>query len=869
MARPRKHLLLSPEKILLHLEELGRFQGESDAPVAMTQHGIADRIGIQRSHVPRPLKRLIAEGLVGERRAHVRGAGRSRQVYFLTWEGSQAASSIRASLGETMVPVMAGGAVRRVRASEAPGLLGVRAGMLDIALGCERGPLTAESLGARARRQGLVECLERAPTSRPFFGRQRELDLLACWLSGGARLIAILGPSGIGKTSTAFRLVRRLRGTYHLLWLPVEEWDTLASVLRPLAAFLSRTGRHRLSASLEEGGRPEPAVVRQLLGEDFQDLAALIVVDDLQKASGEVGTGVRILAEAALGAPSGPRILAISRRRRGLCAPRALSGTAVRELALQGLDRASAANIVGKRIEPGERERILSAAGGHPLYLEMLSRRGPSEGMAAVWDHIRGQLGEGLGRTRTKILSAASVYRLPVDAPALIFGRATAGAIDELVDRSLLFRTNSGKIGMHDMLREYFYSRLSPGERAALHRRAGDWLLSCEAAAGTAPSAEHLLEALRHLAISGGRARAASLAARQGQAIVDAGMGAPLLRDVLERLGPADAGRQWGQISLLRAEILSSAGERDRALREYRAVEARKGELSARAGLGIGTILEEKSDWAGAARAYSAAVRAFPPVSAAAMRGAARIAWRRGRWKEASASLSGALRLARRAGDGRLAAAILADMGNIESDRGSPERALELYGQALRIDESQNDIRELARVHNNIGAVLFYEDRWDTALESYQRSLELAQRCGDVSTAAYAQSNIGQILARRGDFRRALRYLDASTGAFERLGDDFMVSSNLVARGILYRVLEDWERSEGFFQSGIRMLARLDMPRELAEARLEHGLALRDRGDLSGAKRELGLACSMFGKLGARKEMARARKELRSIEKVC
>ena len=866
MARPRKHILLSPEKILLHLEEFGRYDGEQDAPAALTQHGIADRIGIQRSHVPRPLKRLIAEGLVGERRSHVRGAARSRQVYFLTWEGSQAASSMRAGLGDTRVLVATGGTIRRVKASDVPGLLGVRARILDIALGCEKGPLTAESLGSRASRGGLVECLQRAPSSRPFFGRQRELETLESWLSGGARLITILGPSGMGKTSTALRLVRRLRGTYHLLWLPLEEWDTLASVVRPLAAFLSKTGRRRLAASVEAGGPPEPAAVRQLLGDDFQDLAALIVLDDLQKATGEVEMGVRIIADAALGAPSGPRILAISRQRRRLCAPRSLSWPGARELVLEGLDRASAASIVGKRIGAGERERILAAAGGHPLYLEILSRRGPSEGMAAVWEHIRGLLGEGLGRTQLGILRAASVHRMPVDASALISGRATADAVDGLVDRSLLVRTNAGKIGMHDMLREYFHSRLTPEERATLHRNAAQRILSGDGGAGTPPDAQHLLEALRHLALSGDCSRAASMAARHGQAIVDAGMGGPLLRDVLERMEPADAGRQWDRISLLRAEILSSAGERDRALREYRSVAARSGELSARAGLGMGSILEEKSDWAGAARAYSGAARAFPPAAAAAMRGSARIAWRRGRWKEASAGLAGALRLARRAGDGRLQAAILTDMGNISSDRGSPERALELYGRALRINEKENAIRELARVHNNIGAVLFYEDRWDAALDSYRQSLELSERCGDVSTAAYAQSNIGQILARRGDSKRASKYIDASTGAFERLGDDFMLSSNLVARGILCRVLEDWERSEDFFRRGIQMLSRLDMPRELAEARLEHGLAQRDRGNLAAAKKELAAALARFEGLGARKEAARARRELKNLK---
>jgi tetratricopeptide (TPR) repeat protein/DNA-binding MarR family transcriptional regulator len=866
VGRRRKRLLLSSEKILLHLEEFGRFEGDGEAPISLTQIGIADRVGLTRSHVPRALKSLVSEGLIQERLSHVRGGSRSRQTYFLTWEGSQAAEALRARIVNAWVDVTVGRNTRRAKVGEVPGLLGVRANVLDIAHGAEKGPVTVESLKRSVRREGLVECLDMAPSPRPFFGRQGELELLSSWLAGGARLITILGPSGIGKTSTALRLMRRLKGTYHLLWLPLEDWDTLPSLLRPLAAFLARIGRRKLLTCLEAPGPPETAAVHELLRTDFQDLAALIVIDDLQKASEEVARWVRIIAEAALGALSGPRLLILSRERRQLCAPRSWSGAGVHELVLQGLDMASAESLAGRRLPSTDRARILSAAGGHPLYIEILSRRGPAEGMGVVWEHIRNQLGDGLGKDDKRILSAASVYRRPVDAAALLSGPGALEALDRLVDRSLLVRTNAGEIGMHDMLREFFYSRLSSAQKAALHRRAAEHLLSKEASWDTGPASDSGLEILRHLVLSGEEARAASMAAQIGSSLVEAGLGVPLLREVLERLAPPDAGRGWSRILLLKAAVLSSSGERDRALREYRAVAAQAGPLSAEAHLGIGSILEEKSDWQGAARAYSDAARRSTAARPAALRGAARLAWRRGRWNEASAKFAGALRLARRSGDGRLAASILTDMGNLESDRGSPAKALELYGRAIGIMEKENALRELARVHNNIGAVLFYEDKWDDALGNYQRALELSERCGEVSTAAYALSNIGQILARRGDDKRALRYLDASTETFERLGDDYMLSSNLLARGILYRVLKDWERSEGFFRRGIEMLMRLDMPRELAEARMEHGVELREKGEIGQARKELGLALARFEALGAKKEMARAHRELENLK---
>jgi tetratricopeptide (TPR) repeat protein/DNA-binding MarR family transcriptional regulator len=858
--------LLSGEKILLHLEQFSRFGSEGEAPFSLTQNGIADRIGLQRSHVPRSIKGLVSGGLVRERLSHIKGGGRSRQIYLLTWEGSQAAASLRARTGEVRVDVMMGMTKRFVKLKDVPELLGVRAGILDVVIGAEKGPLTGEELKGRVRREGLVECLGMAPSPRPFFGRERELDLLASWLGGGARLITILGPSGIGKTSTALRLMRRFKGTYHLLWLPLEDWDSLPTLLRPLAAFLAETGRRRLSAFLEGAGTPDPATVHELLQADFQDLAALIVIDDLQKAAEDVAEGIRLITEAALGASAGPRIMILSRERRQLCAPRSWSGSGVHELVLKGLDSASAARLVGRQLHPAERERILSAAGGHPLYIEVLSRRGPAEGMGVVWEHIRSQICEGLGRGERVILAAASVYRHPVAASALLSKTGTAAALDRLVDRSLLLRTGAGDIVMHDLPRDFFYQRLSPTERALLHRRAAEHILSLGDAFGSGPACERLLEALRHLVMAGQKARAASMSAKIGAGLFEAGLGAPLQKEVLDRLTPADAGPDWNALAILRAKILSSRGEWDSALVDYRAVAGMGGPLSAEAFLGVGQILEERSDWEGAASAYSEAARMSPATRPAALRGAARLAWRRGIWGEASAKFAQALRLARRFGHPKLAASILADMGNISSDRGSPVKALQLYEMASRIMEKENALFELARVHNNIGAVLFYEDRWDDSMERYQKCLEISERCGDVSMSAYALSNIGQILARKGEEKRALRYLDASTKTFERLGDDFMLSSNLLARGILYRVLGARKRSEEFFRQGIELLERLDMPRELAEARFEHGLALRDLGDLRMARKELDFAQTRFKMLGAKKELLRAGRELQAIE---
>ncbi|MGC8912733.1 MAG: tetratricopeptide repeat protein [Thermoplasmata archaeon] len=87
--------LTAGEKVLLHLYEYTKYVDHFEVPYAVTQDGIADAVGILRSHVPRTLKGLIDRGYIEEKLAHVIGSERRRKVYFLTTPGIAYAKKIR------------------------------------------------------------------------------------------------------------------------------------------------------------------------------------------------------------------------------------------------------------------------------------------------------------------------------------------------------------------------------------------------------------------------------------------------------------------------------------------------------------------------------------------------------------------------------------------------------------------------------------------------------------------------------------------------------------------------------------------------------------------------------------------------------
>ena len=93
--RAVKHHLTINEKILLHLLEHFKSKNSGEAPLAITQKGIAERVHIRWNHVPRAVAKLKRMDFVFETASHVEGKTRRQKVYYLTDQGKMFAKKLR------------------------------------------------------------------------------------------------------------------------------------------------------------------------------------------------------------------------------------------------------------------------------------------------------------------------------------------------------------------------------------------------------------------------------------------------------------------------------------------------------------------------------------------------------------------------------------------------------------------------------------------------------------------------------------------------------------------------------------------------------------------------------------------------------
>jgi tetratricopeptide (TPR) repeat protein len=231
------------------------------------------------------------------------------------------------------------------------------------------------------------------PARRPFFGRAKDLELIAKYLLPEDRSWGVVldGPGGMGKTALALEAAHRAPAEH----FPLKLWITAKN------RELLPEGEHRVTdhhvgdyhAMLNELGwalgrddipkavpGERPNLVRHALGSH----RTLLVLDNLETFSG----GERRRVFELLGSlPVSCRAMVTSRRRTD-------GSTAAHNLRLDKLEREAADELLVElgtrwapvsRLSQAERDRLYAEAGGNPLLL--------------TW--TAGQLGRTTGRCRT------------------------------------------------------------------------------------------------------------------------------------------------------------------------------------------------------------------------------------------------------------------------------------------------------------------------------------------------------------------------------------------------------------------------------------------------------------------------------------
>ena len=213
------------------------------------------------------------------------------------------------------------------------------------------------------------------------------------------------------------------------------------------------------------------------------------------------------------------------------------------------------------------------------------------------------------------------------------------------------------------------------------------------------------------------------------------------------------------------------------------------------------------------------------------------------RWLEAALARGGEAPVPVR-GRALHAAAIFVDR------QGDHAEARRLYEESLALFRTAGDDRLVARTLAELGGMAILEEDYDRAIELYDETIPLFRESGDLRALTVTLSNLASAVGLQGDYERA-RELGHEALALARErgdGDQMGISLHNLGRNALSR--EAFDEAAGHFRESIEVGVGLGYKELLAYCLLGCGELATASGEARAAARLLGAGAAQFDELG-------------------
>ena len=431
------------------------------------------------------------------------------------------------------------------------------------------------------------------------------------------------------------------------------------------------------------------------------------------------------------------------------------------------LDEHSSLELLAARGMPEHRAcKIARRGGGHPLYLSLAGAESGPPDTRDMEKMLAAEVLAMLSDHENDIMRLLSVFRTPVNSDALIESREDMESLENLKRRCLVI--DRGGWSMHGLLRDFYYLRQTPAERAARHDRAAEHY-------NRHPDTfQDVIEEIYHLFMAGDTDSAILALAARGSDMLSRGYVDELLGMLV--MAPKDWQDRDDSLAMvfLRATAMDLLGNWEDAAADYEMclAIARKlgdGDMESAILRRLGAIRYRRGDLAGAREYMETAMgmTESPKLVAELQGGLGVILWKLGDTVSAKKAHLGDLTISEGENDPAGMARALNNLGILDWQLGNHADAMERYARALKHAEKISDKKLVAILYSNMGDVQRTMGNPGEARRYYERCLELAEDLKFNWQVAEAYRGLAVVVPEK---RRD--YLSRALTIFERLGAD-------------------------------------------------------------------------------------------------
>lgn len=853
-------LITVEKRILLHLLNCHDSKHKSEVSVALTRNGIAQALATNRSYIPRPLETLVTEGFVKEFFGRVKGRKKKQKYFKLTIKGKEHSKKLKNDLSNLEVTVKrADGASKMMPLKNIIPYLEKEKICSDITelevykiISKDR-IFDIEQLKI-IRNMKIVDFSAEAPMVLRFFGRKREIAALKKWVADekGHNIIFVHGMAGIGKTTLAAKLIESYRQSKHLFWHNFHDLDTPRGILLKMAKFLSELGHDHLEMHLRTRTSLDYHEVSGILGKSVGVIDAVLVFDDFHKSNDEIRAFFVYILKM-LTSSSKTKMLILSREivpfydRRDV-----LSRKIVAELELEGLDFESSKRLLkGKGIDKSRFKQIYGLTAGNPLFLEILESKDHLE------RYMHDELISKLAKDEKKILGILSIYRFPVPEESLaMYSDFDFEKHYALMQKSIVKKDAYDRYFVHDIIKRFFYSRLSPSKRRGHHLLAARWYKDRD-------EPLDIIEGIYHYQEAGEYKKASQFAIDRSASIFEGGFAAELLA-TLETFDKKNIETGvWAEILILKGKACNMVGEWKKALLYFAqsadiATLIGNKKLEVKAICESGHILEEQNEYDEAMDCFKKGLGISKEADYSqgigeGYRGIGRIHWRKSQHDKAISELEKCIEISKKSDNLDLIASAYIDLGNVYDERYEIEKAIECYNRGLDILKKVKNPQEIARAYLNLAITYKHIYEFDKAIEYNTKQLTLAQNLRDITLIGYGYAEISHCYAHTNEFEKARKYAKKAEEIAEKIGSENIAFELYRTYALICKEEKRWDDAANYFKKSIEIAKRLNAKYILPDTHFELGALYKEIGDAENAKKYVNIAKQLYSKFGLEK----------------
>lgn len=840
MTMQDKFSITIDNKILLHIVAIGHIDNAEEIPITLTQSGMAEAINTPLGSVSRALKKLIDNGQLVEKLYHVRGKKRRMSAYFLTLEGEKQIMEYIDKLStKTIKYKNSEGEIQFLQLSQILTKVGKKVNMIDIVNHITKydyfdNKIFIDQL-KELRKSGrgteyLIKHIERIPKIRQFFDRTKELNYLIK-NTKMAKLVVIHGMAGIGKSTLAAKYIERYLETRNILWYRFQQWDTARNMLSPLAEFLAEMDRKKLKYYLESTKNIDFFEVINILKTDFHGSNTILVFDDFQRVNERLIQFFSSLTEH-LESIDNLFIIILSRSLIRFYDRREVSvKNIIKEMHLGGLDREGSRELVKpKALDKSGFNRIFEITRGHPLALELIDSiddlKHPTKDLMRF---VHEEIFSRLDQDEKDLLKAISIYRGPVHSDAIFLEDSIEfDTVDKLLAKALIIEVEPNIYEAHDIIREFFYSRLTPKKRQEFHRKAAKYYQQQDYELA-------FVEAAYHLVQSSNQDEAAKLIITRAPTVIDKGYHEEIMNILLSFDHNLET-NYLSQIFRIKGQILDIWGEWDNIfeyyhqcntvniyLNKYRKFKLDPEQLHKTIGFMSWKPLEVDTALKNLESSLKIVKEADDQVGINEIkRSIAWVYWLKGDYNNAvkyyKQSLKELKNLPIYIQD--IKANILINLGNIFWEKRDWDKSIEYFTESNEIFKELKNNYKVARIYNNIGCV--YTERGDLgkALRYFDKGIALSDEIHYIRGKAYTLLHSGECQLRENRFTDAQKYLEDALEIFTKIEDHLGIVYTKIIIGIINVIQQNWQKAKEYFLSCVEILTEVDASFYLGEVYL-------------------------------------------------